>query len=492
MKRTITLLGSILLACTVLFSTVGLKNKNLVPGENEIKLCYSSTSTVAEKAMPFETSVDKVAAVMIRKNIYSLSDAEINSIKAGIAAMKALPITNQTSWQYQAAIHGTFTTPNSPAWNSCQHGTQFFLSWHRMYLYFFERILRAKSGNPNLTLPYWDYQTNAALHPAYRNSSTGNTLYDNTRNSSINGGGSLPSSIMVAIDNALNNNIPFFNFNSDLEGPHGSVHVSIGGNMGVVKTAAKDPVFWLHHANIDRLWEKWLRKCGGRTNPTSDNAWMNTKFTFFDENGHAVIMTGSQIVNTATQLNYRYDFPPKLPCNFSLDISKWNWKILKPLRVVNTKPFDKSRLKLSFAKTPVINDDFKLLNSQKLNFSTTGISDKVMIEIDQVKVSKLPEGTIEVYLNLPANETPSVKSKSFAGVLNLFGIGEHDHHGKETPISVNVSSAVKNLGLGASDLSKAELTFIVRGNTLNGKEIKTEDNIQIGAVNFVIHKAQAQ
>jgi hypothetical protein len=33
----------------------------------------------------------------------------------------------------------------------------FFLSWHRMYIYFFERILRAASGDPNLALPYWNY-----------------------------------------------------------------------------------------------------------------------------------------------------------------------------------------------------------------------------------------------------------------------------------------------------------------------------------------------
>jgi tyrosinase len=40
--------------------------------------------------------------------------------------------------------------------------------------------------------------------------------------------------------------------------PHGGVHVAVGGWMSSFDTAARDPIFWLHHANIDRLWEAWL------------------------------------------------------------------------------------------------------------------------------------------------------------------------------------------------------------------------------------------
>lgn len=104
--------------------------------------------------------------VMVRKNVYSLTAAEITSIKTGVTAMKALPYTNKTSWLYQAAIHGTTLPDNLPSWNTChQAGASFFfLAWHRMYVYFFERILRAKSGNANLTLPYL-----IATNPAFVN-----------------------------------------------------------------------------------------------------------------------------------------------------------------------------------------------------------------------------------------------------------------------------------------------------------------------------------
>src|SRR5262249_7496349 len=42
-------------------------------------------------------------------------------------------------------------------WGKCQHGSNDFLAWHRMYLFFFERIVRKLSGDPSFALPYWNY-----------------------------------------------------------------------------------------------------------------------------------------------------------------------------------------------------------------------------------------------------------------------------------------------------------------------------------------------
>ncbi len=42
--------------------------------------------------------------------------------------------------------------------------------------------------------------------------------------------------------------------------PHNIIHTRIGGQNGFMSfpdTAALDPIFWLHHCNIDRLWEVW-------------------------------------------------------------------------------------------------------------------------------------------------------------------------------------------------------------------------------------------
>jgi tyrosinase len=39
--------------------------------------------------------------------------------------------------------------------------------------------------------------------------------------------------------------------------PHGAAHVSFGGPINSPPTAVRDPLFFMLHANVDRLWAKW-------------------------------------------------------------------------------------------------------------------------------------------------------------------------------------------------------------------------------------------
>src|SRR6185436_17509820 len=86
--------------------------------------------------------------VRTRKNIYCLSASspDVVSYCTAVQVMKARPASDPTSWQAQRAIHWTVGIPPTLIYDQCQHGTAFFLSWHRMYLYWFERIVRAASG----------------------------------------------------------------------------------------------------------------------------------------------------------------------------------------------------------------------------------------------------------------------------------------------------------------------------------------------------------
>ena len=74
--------------------------------------------------------------------------------------------------------------------------------------------------------------------------------------------------------------------------------------------SAADPLFYLHHCNLDRIWESWNRL--GNSNPT-DPKYLNRKFTFADRNGKRVDMPVSAGDRVA-QLGYEYDKyeqPPK-------------------------------------------------------------------------------------------------------------------------------------------------------------------------------------
>src|SRR6188472_1819854 len=105
-----------------------------------------------------------MTASFTRADVWSLAPADpiVTYYGRAVAAMKAKSANDPTSWTYQAAIHGTYTTPTKPLWLECRHQGWFFLPWHRMYLYYFERIVRAQvvalGGPANWALPYWNYE----------------------------------------------------------------------------------------------------------------------------------------------------------------------------------------------------------------------------------------------------------------------------------------------------------------------------------------------
>jgi hypothetical protein len=79
--------------------------------------------------------------------------------------------------------------------------------------------------------------------------------------------------------------------------------------MADFSTVGGDPLFYLHHANIDRIWESWNRI--GNSNPT-DPKYLNRTFAFGDRSGKRVDLPVSAGDRTA-QLGYEYDSYEKPP-----------------------------------------------------------------------------------------------------------------------------------------------------------------------------------
>ena len=79
--------------------------------------------------------------------------------------------------------------------------------------------------------------------------------------------------------------------------------------MADFSTVGGDPLFYLHHANMDRIWESWNRL--GNNNPT-DPKYLNRKFAFGDRSGKRVDLPVSAGDRTA-QLGYEYDSYEKPP-----------------------------------------------------------------------------------------------------------------------------------------------------------------------------------
>ncbi|CCO26351.1 hypothetical protein BN14_00374 [Rhizoctonia solani AG-1 IB] len=71
--------------------------------------------------------------------------------------------------------------------------------------------------------------------------------------------------------NSVNQNKRFTDFWPALEeGPHDSVHNEINSDMAASFSPA-DPLFFLHHNNVDRLWARWQGRDASRLNDYSGN-----------------------------------------------------------------------------------------------------------------------------------------------------------------------------------------------------------------------------
>ena len=95
-------------------------------------------------------------------------DADIATYKQAVTLMKGLPASDLRSWNAQALIHGTV----AGGFNFCQHGTDHFFDWHRAYLLYFERICQKLTGNAKFGLPYWNWNQNPDIHPAFLDTSS--------------------------------------------------------------------------------------------------------------------------------------------------------------------------------------------------------------------------------------------------------------------------------------------------------------------------------
>jgi tyrosinase len=95
--------------------------------------------------------------------------------------------------------------------------------------------------------------------------------------------------------------------------PHGTVHVDVGGFnpaglMSRFHTAPLDPIFWLHHCNIDRLWEVWRNL--DRTELPSVTPWLDFRFAFGTDTARREFPVADVRNTTAPPLLYQYEGVP--------------------------------------------------------------------------------------------------------------------------------------------------------------------------------------
>lgn len=383
----------------------------------------------------------------VRRNIYALAQttegqAMIVAYRTGVKAMMAKPFSDVTSWRFQAAIH----RPNSaeaadfaalpvelqiyldPV-NLCQHRNLRFLPWHRMYVYFFERIVRKASGKADFTLPYWNYVDSAAeraLPEAFRTPATeaANALFRSARAPGINTGTALDSATVSATaalaeaTAAPTGARPGFYLQIESQ-PHNIIHVMLGGNglMSDPETAALDPIFWLHHCNIDRLWTRWNAR--GRAN-ISDANFLGRVHRFWDEDGNLVEMTTREVMDTVSRLDYRYDDETGPEAGEVILADAGPGVEAGPVvseLAASLAPVTLSREGVTIETQPVVEaggpEVFATARPEQLD-------QPVILRLDEIRFETPPRTVFEVYLNAPEGGARDRDPAYFAGLFAPF------------------------------------------------------------------------
>lgn len=238
------------------------------------------------------------------------------SMKKKAEVIAALPKEYQAD--AEAVWDGCQAHPYNPS-NPEQYQQWYFLPWHRLMLDEFEGVIREVLHDETFTLPYWNPVTgndaDLVLPAVFR--VPGTTLYNGTRWPWVNGGERIDILYRdwLSLD-ALNEDFYIdsptgsHGFNPKLDtNPHFLTHLAVGGDMADFATVGGDPLFYLHHANLDRIWESWNRL--GHKNPT-DPKYLNRTFAYGDRSGKRVDLPVSGADRVA-QLGYEYDVYEKAP-----------------------------------------------------------------------------------------------------------------------------------------------------------------------------------
>ncbi len=457
-------------------------------------LLKASAIGAAWDAIPFSTWIEQQAwgqGPRVRYNAYSTQGkAMLQKYESAVQRMmnaSLYPEANPLSWAFQWYTHWVkeppgmaselsriYPQPNAPyrslaqaMWETCQaHGGEnedFFLPWHRMYVYYFEQIVRLISYEPSFTLPYWNYSNpaQAAMPPEFL--VTSSALYRQTRNAGPNAGNAIPANLVALTalqDKTYSPSGASQGFCADLDfGLHGNVHVWVGTasqGMGTVPWAANDPIFWMHHCNIDRLWASWNK--GNCKNPTY-TAWLNQQFTFADISGNKVVATVKDF-NDVSQLGYTYDafeaascpriivhVNPALLAAIASEI-----KVARtPVRLNLTPPKPKGR-----AEVRPVREQIKALAPEK----------SVYLVLQNVHASAAPGVHYDVYLDLPEGDKPNQDSPYYVGTINFFGVtmmNDKMASMKPRTFSLDVTDKVKALAARGALTNTPSVTLVPQG-----------------------------
>jgi tyrosinase len=441
------------------------------------------------------------------------ADEVFRKYAEAVKAMHELPSSDRRSWRRQAEIHP----------NYCAHGTTVFLPWHRHYITQFEKICGELIGDPSFALPYWDWTYQGGRAPDaffdlreldvthWKDDGTGDFPMNwgpvDTRGTRGMGkgqrlqddrlrGGNFTATRISRIKRAPQYEI----FRSQLEtAPHNSGHLVVGGNDGhmVSGLSPLDPLFWLHHCNVDRLWAEW-QVAGNRT-PRFDSIFERQ---FCDAAGNPVDLDADMAVDFE-RLGFTYDsmaafggpaalvamagVPKERVFSASaaggveeLRIGAVDVTETLPVNAPTVFSIPVQRLAETLAETEtVVNAELPSVAAMRTFRGTAEaalagfgkprrVRKRVYAVIRNARADSSSSPAVNVFLNCPylTAETPYTDDH-FAGSFSFFGAHAGDHrgpsagHGLNSDIWIDITDSIERLGLADQANLRVQLVPVV-------------------------------
>ncbi|KMZ75172.1 Catechol oxidase [Zostera marina] len=346
------------------FSTVEQRRTSLGPNVTKCQASFSDADApvnccagvpsfteeeLLATAVDFKFPEFNSSNIRVRRPVHTIKDQDyIARYRRATEYLKNLPLNHPHNFARQANMHCMYCTGAYDQVNYDMvlkiHRTRLFFPWHRAYLYFHERILAKVMGeeDDNFAVPYWNWDVpegmympemfmEGSLYHFNREEThfpplvTQNDFYrtDNNLTSEERVEANLALMYVQMVSGARSTELFMgcpvkpgpagwcMGLGTLEMYPHNSIHSWTGKlanpereDMGAFYSAARDPLFYSHHANIDRLWDVW-RDLYDYKLEWDDPDWFESFFYFYDENMQLVRVKVSDMLDR-TKLGYRY------------------------------------------------------------------------------------------------------------------------------------------------------------------------------------------
>ncbi|KAI3933769.1 hypothetical protein MKW92_038011 [Papaver armeniacum] len=314
-------------------------------GATPINCCPPPKTKIVDFQLPSSST-----PLRIRPAAHLVDEAYIAKYDKAYELMRALPDEDPRSFKQQANVHCAYcdgaydqALAGFPKLEIQVHGSWLFFPFHRYYVYFHEKILGSLIGDPSFALPFWNWDAPAGMQMPSMFSNLDSSLYDKLRDAKHQ-----PPNLLDLNYNLVDSNLPAQQqYTSNLSTmyrqmvsgaktatlflgspyragdvanpgagtienvPHGPVHMWSGDrsqpqieDMGTFYSAARDPIFFAHHSNVDRMWNIW-KSLGGNRKDFADPDFLDAAFLFYDEKKQLVRVT---IKDCLEQKNLRYEY----------------------------------------------------------------------------------------------------------------------------------------------------------------------------------------